>query len=89
MAASYTLRMDLVYNNTASATTAVNNINNVLAGWTDPVTTATASRTSATVDLFIADLTEDQVKSLAAALITAWSSGSRVAGRVGIARKTD
>lgn len=85
----YRLRITYTYSTTANATTATTNINNVLAGWNNPVVAARAVRSTAAVDLMVVGLTEAQGVALRSALNSVAHAFPRTAGKFSLVRTPD
>lgn len=85
----YRLRLTYTYSSSANATTAATSINNVLAGWTNPVTAARVTRTNATLELMIAGLTEAQATALRSALWASVFGAPRTTGKFSLVRTRD
>jgi hypothetical protein len=82
----YRLRVDWTYSTTASANTAVTNINNVLAAQGRP---ETVTRVNNDIDIIIEPLDEAAAISLRNALTTAWATGTRTAGKASVVRRDE
>lgn len=85
----YRLRLTYTYSTAANATTATTNINNVLAGWADPVISARAVRSTAAVDLKVVGLTQAQGIALRNALNSAAHAFPRTAGKYSLVLTPD
>lgn len=85
----YRLRITYVYGSAANATTAQTNLNNVLAGWSNPVVPERVTRNSATLNLMISGLTEAQGMALRTALAVPAHSLARSGGKFSLVRTPD
>lgn len=84
---TYRLKIDITYNNTSGANTALSSINNYLATQSD--VSQTATRSGSNVFLQIDGLTETRATELKAALTPLWGQGTRTGGKFSVVRRTE
>jgi len=76
---TYLLEVTYTYSSTSFASSALTNINNVLAGFPN-VNVISATRSGATVTVR-ADVPDEDAESLRSSIVSAWNTGARTAGK--------